>query len=222
MFIPRRYDFSVGDPIRIYATFIGKPKTLTDSRGKWRSSIARQPVEAELMLDFEGLAGDKPTQTYHGGRDGAVCCHLLEHYEFWSQRYGMNLRPGAVGENWTLVNADEDLICVGDIYRVGGATVQVSGPRIPCANQERHVGREGWVRMTLDELRPGLYLRVLQPGLVQTGNEWILEERPNGGYSLTTFNRCFFHKLDPDLARKFIEMPGLSDYFKQKLTERLA
>jgi MOSC domain-containing protein YiiM len=211
----------MADPIRIHFTFIGRTKTLTDARGKWRTSIARDPYDGELMLGFEGLDGDKPTQRYHGGRDGAVCCHILEHYDFWNQRYGMSLKPGAVGENWTLINADEDSICVGDIYGVGGAIVQVSGPRIPCANQERHVGKEGWVKMTLDELRPGLYLRVLTPGIVKTGNEWILEDRPNAGYSLTTFNRCFFHKLDPELARRFIEMPGLSDYFKEKLESRI-
>src|SRR5579863_9429281 len=130
----------------LHSLFIGQPKTITDARGTWTSSIYRDRVDAPVQLHREGLAGDKVAQPYHGGPDGAVCVHLLDHYRFWNAQYGMGLRPGGVGENFTLDQVTEEQVCAGDIVRVGAALVQVSGPRVPCANQARRIGRTDWVK----------------------------------------------------------------------------
>src|SRR5262249_10222217 len=68
----------------LHSLFIGQPKTITDARGTWTSSIYRDRVEAPVPLHKEGLAGDKAAQPYHGGPDAAVCVHLLDHYRFWN------------------------------------------------------------------------------------------------------------------------------------------
>jgi MOSC domain-containing protein YiiM len=98
--------------------------------------------------------------------------------------------------------------------------VQVSAPRTPCANQARRVGRPDWIKLTLQELRPGLYLRVLEPGVVQAGDTWVLHERLNPGGTLLALNRCYYREFDADVARAFIAMPGLMDYWKERLTEK--
>ena len=103
----------------------------------------------------------------------------MDHYRFWNERYGMSLAAGGVGENFTLENIREDEICAGDILRVGGAVFQVSGPRTPCANQARRVGRTDWVKLVIRENRTGFYMRVLEAGDVQPGDAWVLIERPN-------------------------------------------
>src|SRR6266496_3601655 len=118
----------------LHSVFVGQPKTITDQRGTWTSSIYRDRVEGPVPLQQEGLAGDKAAQPYHGGPDAALCVHLLDHYGFWERQYGLKLPPGSVGENVTLDRISENEICVGDVVRVGSALVQVSGPRVPCAN----------------------------------------------------------------------------------------
>jgi len=206
----------------IQSIFVGQPKTMTDARGTWTSSIYRDPVNHPVQLNKGGLVGDKVTQPYHGGPDADVCVHLQDHYDFWNNRYGMNLQAGNVGENFTLDHITEDQICVGDIIRAGTALVQVTGPRIPCANLARRIGRSDWVKLTIRENRTGFYMLVLEPGVVQPGDSWELQERFNPTGAIPTINRCFFLNFDPVYAQNMLAMPGLADWWKEQANERLA
>ena len=123
----------------VEAVFIGEPKTITDERGSWISSIFRDRVEGQVVVSARGLVGDRVAQPYHGSAGAAICVHLADHYAFWSNKYGLNLHAGCVGENVTLSGITEDEVCVGDRVVLGTAMVQVSGPRIPCANLARRM-----------------------------------------------------------------------------------
>ncbi len=208
-------------PILVDSMFIGASKTITDDRGTWQSSIYRNRVQGSQTLEVRGFVGDKNHQPYHGAPDAAVCCHLLSHYRFWNEQYGMNLEAGFAGENLVLENVEESDLCLADTYSLGTAVVQVSGCRTPCANLARRIGRTDWVELTLKELRLGFYLRVIQPGVVAPGDPLILTERPYPHITLPDFNRCYFFDLDPILAKELIEMPESSEYFKVRLRAKL-
>jgi MOSC domain-containing protein YiiM len=208
------------DPI-IHSVFIGQPKTITDERGTWTSSIYRDRVDGPVSLQKEGLVGDKAAQPYHGGPDSALCVHLLDHYRFWQQHYGLDLQPGSVGENLTLDGISEDEICVGDIVRVGSGLIQVSGPRVPCANQARRIGRSDWVKLTIRENRTGFYTRVIEPGMVEAGDAWELQERLHSDGSIPAINDCVYLQFDPEYASRILEMPGLAEWWKEQMIQRL-
>ena len=125
----------------VEAVFVGRPKVMNDAGGEWLSSIQRERTTQKVHVDLAGIRGDKVAQPYHGGPNAALCVHLADHYDFWQARYGISLGPGAVGENLTVGSITEDEIFAGDIVRLGSAIAQVSGPRVPCANLARHVGR---------------------------------------------------------------------------------
>src|SRR5688572_29006557 len=101
-------------PCQLAAVFVGGPKTLSDARGKWRSSIARDRVHGSAQLEIRGFVGDQATQRYHGSAELAVCIYSLTHYDFWNRTLGMTMQPGAVGENLTFDRWDDSVICVGD------------------------------------------------------------------------------------------------------------
>lgn len=206
----------------IEAIFIGQSQTLTDERGTWHSSIFRAPVAGPLALTEHGLAGDQVTDTAnHGSPDQAVCCHFLDHYVYWNQVYELTgnaqLGPGSVGENWTLRDADESTICVGDIYTVGTARVQVSAPRYPCTKQERKLRLPGFHKRTIETMRTGFYLRVLAPGSVQPGDALTLLERPQPSISLHLVNRSVHQPFDPQLAERLLGVPELAAGWKRIL-----
>lgn len=201
--------------------FTGQPKVITDKRGTWTSSIFRDRVDGPIQVTLRGLAGDKVTQPYHGSSGAAVCVHLADHYRFWNASYGMNLQAGSVGENVTLSGLAEDQVCVGDIVRLGTAIVQVSGPRVPCANQGRRIGRSDWVKLTILENRTGFYLRVLKPGVLHAGDTWIVEERINEVGSIPAINRCMYLQFDPSFARAMLAMQGLASWWKEQAREKL-
>jgi MOSC domain-containing protein YiiM len=211
---------NISDSACIDSIFIGQPKTLTDERGTWTSSIYRDPVTGTVELQPGGLVGDKAAQPYHGGPDADVCVHLLDHYRFWQTHYGIDVRPGFVGENFTLDQIHEEEVCAGDIVRVGTAMVQVSGPRVPCANLARRIGRDDWVKLTIRENRTGFYLRVLEAGLVQPGDRWLLEERLNPAGSIPALNRCMYLDFDAVYAQQVLQMEGLGEWWKEQMGER--
>jgi MOSC domain-containing protein YiiM len=207
----------------IHTQSIGQPQILTDERGTWRSAIDRTPVIGSVGLRFSGLAGDQVADTrHHGSPDQAVCCHPIDHYAFWNEFYQLQdpenlLKPGSLGENWTLSGASERDICVGDVFSVGTARVQVSGPRYPCSKQERKVMLKDFVRHTKETMRTGFYLRVLVEGIVQVGDRLELEDRPQPDLSLEQINTCMFSEVDPTIVRLALQAKELSAGWKKML-----
>jgi len=207
-------------PCSVLAIFVGGPKTLVDARGEWRSSIARDRVNEPAHLEIGGFVGDQATQSYHGSLELAICIHAQNHYDFWNSTLHMNLHPGAVGENITFDTWDDSNVCVGDVLRIGTACIQISAPRSPCENQARFVGRPDWVKRTIQELRTGMYARVLTPGTLQTGDPITLQERPNPDLTIRELNACFYHTYNTALADRFIAAEGLMEWWKQRLRDK--
>jgi MOSC domain-containing protein YiiM len=211
----------VTKPAIVQAVFTGQPKSITDERGTWTSSIFRNRADGPVQVSLHGLAGDKVAQPYHGGPGAAICVHLTDHYSFWNARYNMDIQAGCVGENVTLNCVSEDQICAGDTVRLGTTVVQVSGPRVPCANQARRIGRSDWVKLTIRENRTGFYLRVLEPGAFEAGDPWIIEERINHDGSIPALNRCMYLEFDAGYARRMLEMPGLEAWWKDQARQKI-
>lgn len=193
----------------VLAVSVGEPKALTDSRGEWRSSIARDRVTGPVRLERRGFVGDQATQPYHGSPELAVCIHAQTHYDFWNAALRMNLGPGAVGESLTFDTWDDSYLCVGDVLGIGTAQIQISAPRSPCENQARHIRHPDWVKLTLQELRTGIYARVVAPGTLQAGDPVVFVARPNPGLTIRALNACFYHTFDAALAERFIGAEGL-------------
>ena len=211
---------------KLHAVHIGRPQTITDERGTWRSSIFRERVVGPVELGERGLAGDKVADTnHHGSPDQAVCCHSLAHYEYWNTVYNLQgdeaLGPGGVGENWTLAGALEPDLHIGDVFKVGSARVQVSAPRFPCAKQDRKLELPDLMKRTAETLRTGFYLRVLSPGVVEAGDVWVLEDRPQPELTLDDANACVHHAFDRKLAERLLSAPELAEGWKHIVGLRL-
>jgi MOSC domain-containing protein YiiM len=127
---------------------VGQPADLALPRGTIKSAIVKTPVTATLELTERGLQGDRQADlTVHGGPDKAVCVYPVEHYPYWQNRLRIPLEPGAFGENFTTSGLVESEVCIGDIYSVANAVVQVTQPRQPCfrlgARHERRIAEVG-------------------------------------------------------------------------------
>jgi MOSC domain-containing protein YiiM len=71
----------------------------------------------------------------HGGPNQAVYAYDLSAYEHWRRELGRDLPYGQFGENLTVEGMPETVVSIGDAYRVGGALLQVTQPRVPCASR---------------------------------------------------------------------------------------
>lgn len=161
----------------------------TISDQPWQSGIFKQPVVGRVWLDTLNLTGDGQQDVKnHGGPFRAVLAYAAAHYPVWRADLQRDLLYGSFGENFTVSGLDESTVCLGDVYTVGEARVQVAQPRYPCwklarrngvADLAARVERNGW---------GGWYNRVLQTGYVQAGDVYERLERPYPQYSIAFLN----------------------------------
>jgi MOSC domain-containing protein YiiM len=129
----------------------------------------------------------------HGGPDKAVCVYSADHFPEWSRVLAeSDVGAGAFGENFSVSHMDEDSVCVGDVYAIGTAVVQVSQPRSPCWKLAARWNRPDLPRLVLKSGRTGWYFRVLQRGVVTTGEELSLSNRPCGEWSIARVNQVSY------------------------------
>lgn len=206
---------------RIAEVFVGTPKTYIGEDGKpWRSAIFKNPVEGSVALGFRNLDGDRVADTKnHGSPDMAVCVYSASHYALWNAEFGCRLGPGCVGENLAIEGQEERTVCIGDAYRIGTALVQVSQPRFPCYKQERRAGVVGFLKAVFATRRTGWYLRVLEPGTLQAGDELILVERPLPELTIDSVNAAMYGS-DHDLKRQYAGVELLSAAWREALARK--
>jgi len=107
----------------------------------------------------------------HGGIYKAVHVYSVENYDFWQHELQRDsFAAGQFGENFTVRRMLEDEVHIGDIFRVGGAKVEVTQPRVPCYKLSIKMGLAEFPKMFLASGRVGFMLRVLEEGEVGTGD----------------------------------------------------
>jgi MOSC domain-containing protein YiiM len=168
---------------------IGRAETRHDAK-PWRSAIWKQPSLLPLDLGVEGLAGDQQAnRRVHGGPDKAVCVYSLDHAAWWRETLSEpDWGAGAVGENFSVAGQTEPSVCLGDVFEVGSALLQVSQPRSPCQTLARRWQRPDLPKRVVRTGRSGWYLRVLREGRVEAGQPLTLIERPHPSWTIVRVN----------------------------------
>jgi MOSC domain-containing protein YiiM len=106
----------------------------------------------------------------HGGPEKAVYAYPSEHYEFWLHELpGTKLPWGVFGENFTTEGLFENSTFIGDSFRIGGAMVTVTQPRMPCYKLGLRFGRNDIIKRFLASHRTGFYFSVAEEGEVRAG-----------------------------------------------------
>jgi MOSC domain-containing protein YiiM len=155
------------------------------SQKSWQSGIFKDAVHGQVFLDTLNLRGDGQHDLHnHGGEYRAVLAYAVDHYPTWNTELACELPFGAFGENFTVTGYDEDTVCIGDVFVVGEARVQVSQPRMPCWKLARRWGIKDLTARVDQKAWGGWYHRVLQTGYVQAGDAYLLTERPYPNLSI--------------------------------------
>lgn len=191
----------------------------------WTTGFFKRPVSHPVWLGRTNLAGDGQADLdNHGGPDKAVNVYPSEHYPFWRDRLRLpELSHGAFGENFTLLGLVEGDVCIGDVYRLGEALMQVSQPRQPCwklarrwrikdlASQVQQLGYTGW------------YFRVITEGEVAAGMSLSLVDRPHADWTVAAANDIMHHRRhDLQAAARLAAYPFLSASWRDHLSRRAA
>ncbi|WP_098749254.1 MOSC domain-containing protein [Paenibacillus sp. EZ-K15] len=197
---------------------VGKPVTV-DYQGKDLSTgIYKQPVEGPLFLNALNFEGDGQADLVnHGGVDKAVCAYPSEHYPYWERSLGKQMEYAAFGENLTLRGMLEDRVCIGDVYRIGDAVVQVSQPRYPCFKLSQKHGVKDMPARVLNTGYSGFYFRVLEEGNVRADSVVAqLESHASGITVLDVLQMMKDGRKDERGLSRMLEIDVLSASLKEQ------
>ena len=168
------------------------------------SAIHKGAVDGPVEVGRTGILTDEHgDRAHHGGADQALYVMSAAEQRHWSQVLG-GIEPGRLGEN-LLIEGDIDDVEIGAILSLGdpsagGLRVRVTGVRNPCATFARGVGRADWVEVFSARNRVGVYLAVLNEGVVQAGDEVRMVSSP--GHRVTC--RRWFAHHDPRDAQRLL------------------
>ena len=107
----------------------------------------------------------------------------------------------------------DDEVCVGDRYRIGGATFEVTQPRVTCFKVGMRLEEPRMPALLYSHGRPGFYLRVLEEGDVGAGDVIDRVAIGPGAMSVREVARC---STCPDTrpaagCARALAIPALSD-----------
>jgi len=136
------------------------------------TAIFKQPTTEVVSIEARGLVGDdQADKKFHGAPNQAVYALGAQEYAYWNKALGRtDLVFGLFGENLTVEGFDESKIYLGDTFKVGQATLQVTFPRQPCSTLAMAVKDPKFPKQFLARMRVGSYFQVLKPGRVKVGD----------------------------------------------------
>jgi len=152
---------------------VGLPRDIawqgkTVHTGIWKAPVKGPRMVRRLNIDGDGqgdLAG-------HGGERRAVLVYQVDSYRHWRNHLRRSdLTCGQFGENFTVDGLSDMEVCIGDHYRIGSALFEVTQPRVTCYRLGIRMNEPEMAALLVKHGRPGFYLRVLEEGEVEAGDE---------------------------------------------------
>ncbi len=204
---------------------VSLPKEVPHGSGTVGTGIFKEPVAGRVVLRTLNLDGDRQADLVnHGGVHQAAYAYPAEHYDYWRRELGRgNFGFGQFGENFTVEGMLEDGIHVGDVFRVGGALVEVSQPRTPCFKLGIKMGLPRFPKLFLASGRVGFYLRVLKEGEVGAGDAVERVESDPERLTVREASRLmFFEEENLEGARRALRVRALSPGWRDAFEKRLA
>ena len=198
---------------RLVSVNVGLPRDIawngrTVHTGIWKDPVVGRCRVGRLHLDGDGqgdLAG-------HGGEQRAVFVYQIESYRHWeAQLKRTDFVPGQFGENFTIEGLTDDVVCIGDRYRIGSALLEVTQPRVTCYRVGIRMNEPRMPALLTSSGRPGFYFRVLEEGEVGAGDEIVKVGEAQERMTIEEINALLYSPDHaPERLRRALRIDALS------------
>jgi ferredoxin-NADP reductase/MOSC domain-containing protein YiiM len=154
---------------------VGMPKNVPWQGKNVYTGVFKDPVSGHRRVGKLNIEGDgQGDLAGHGGEQRAVFVYQIDSYRYWQRELGRNdFVYGQFGENFTVDGLGDDEVCIGDRYRIGTATFEVTQPRVTCYRVGIRMNDPRIPALLVSHHRPGFYFRVLEEGEVHPGAKII-------------------------------------------------
>jgi len=209
--------------VKLLSINLGHLQTIRHGERDVETGIFKNPVDGVHSVGLLGIDGDRQADTEnHGGADKALYFYTVENSRLWEMELGRTLPPGAFGENFTVSGMPDETVHIGDIFRVGGITVQVTQPRVPCFKLGIKMQDMKFVTRFLHSGRAGFYTRILEPGAAAAGDGIaLLEVDPHGLSVKEAMLALIKGDRQQEIIKRALEVPALSVAWQTDLRKRL-
>jgi ferredoxin-NADP reductase/MOSC domain-containing protein YiiM len=198
---------------RLLSVNVGLPRDI-EWRGRivhtgiWKNPVPGRCRVGRLNLDGDGqgdLAG-------HGGEQRAVFVYQIESYRYWQEQLKRaDFVYGQFGENFTIDGLQDDIVCIGDRYRIGSALFEVTQPRVTCYRVGIRMSEPRMAAFLTSTGRPGFYFRVLEEGEVGAGDEIVKVAEARERMTVAEINALLYSPNHPrDRLEKALQIEALS------------
>jgi MOSC domain-containing protein YiiM len=209
--------------MKIETVAVGEPRSVLHDGEEIQTSIFKRPVEGPVQVTRLGLAGDRQSDLrVHGGEFKAVYVYAAEHYEYWERLLGRKLEPASLGENLTVRGLDEPEVAIGDVFRMGEAELEATGPRLPCFKLGVRFADRAMVKAFARGGRYGLYFRVVKEGILARGDAVTLLLRPEPCVPVQVVARLALDgRDDVEAMRAVLAVPALDPSWRRHFLRKL-
>jgi MOSC domain-containing protein YiiM len=172
--------------MKVISVNVGLPRQVSYGNRQIVTGIFKEPVKGRVKVAILNLDGDAQADlSVHGGLDKAVYSYSEEHYKYWKKVYPTIDMPfGMFGENLTTRGINEDMVNIGDQYRIGSSRLVVTQPRMPCYKLGIKFGRMDILEKLVHSQRPGIYYKILEKGELGAGDNIKLLYRDNNNVTI--------------------------------------
>jgi MOSC domain-containing protein YiiM len=206
--------------MKIETICVGKPVTVEFNGREVTTAIFKYPVRGPVKLNALNLDGDGQADlNVHGGIDKALYGYAKDAYKSWQKTRPQDDFPdGAMGENLTFSSLPEENLFIGDTFALGEAIVQVVQPRFPCMKLAVKFEDLEILKEFMALKRPGVYFKVLKPGMLKEGDELKLLSQENSRLSvLELFEIQAGKALDKERKKEILTISALPESWKARL-----
>lgn len=206
---------------------VGQVKTTpleNSARKDLVTGMKKHPV-LQAYLTKTGFNSDEQADLeHHGGENKALFCIDTKTYETINTLCQTNFSYDEVahfGENLIISNVVQNEICVGDIYSIGEAVVQVTQPRQPCWKLSASTQVKKMTAVIFQHGLTGWYSKVLKEGTIHQNDTMVLQERLYPNLNIEILNQLIINPLiNEAITLEALACEVLGKPFKESLQKR--
>ena len=210
--------------LRLLSLNVGLPREVRFQGELVTTGIFKEPVRGRVRIRKLNIDGDKQADLkVHGGVDKAVYAYAREHYDYWRQELpDMSLPWGMFGENFTTEGMFEEMVNIGDQFKVGTAKLVATQPRMPCYKLGVKFGRMDIIKRFLASGLTGIYFKVIEEGELRQGDEIKLVKKDKNNVTIKDIVRLYtVDKDDVETIERAIKVKDLPNGWRSHFIDQL-
>ena len=204
--------------MKILSLNVGKSVEVNWENEIVATGIFKNPTSEPCKVSFTGIEGDEQADlVHHGGENKAIYAYDIAYYQHWKTILPQhNWQAASLGENLTTQGLTDDVVLIGNQYKIGSAVVMAVQPRFPCFKLNIKTGIPNMLELFVQQQKHGIYFKVLQEGTIQVNDSIELLQASKHHVSILQLVQAYYSKgADKTLLKEILQIEVLPQRLRQ-------